>query len=84
MVVGIIERDYSISDPIFQKRYIGSPCSSFAEAAEVVYAHLPQDSFWNTNHWYNRDGSSEQETWVVCSSETGEVLKEFFVFGFKE
>ena len=74
MIIAVVERDYAIANEDFRERYIGSPCRSYDEARELCAAHL---GYHNEMHVieYIDCGVMYAET----SSETGEILKEFFV-----
>jgi hypothetical protein len=74
MLIAVIERDNSVSNPYFRDRYIGSPCQSFDEARELCCAHLGYNSELEI-HSFIDDGTH----YVEISRETGEILKEFFV-----
>lgn len=69
----VIERDYSIKNPELQDRYIGTPCHTFEEARELVYAHRHWNGDYDTN--YIENGTN----YIEISGETGEVLAEYFV-----
>ena len=71
--VMVIGRDYSVKNPNMRDRYIGSPCRTFEEARELVYAHR----HWNGD--YNASYVENGVNYVEISGETGEVLAEYFV-----
>lgn len=74
MIICVIEKDYNRPYD-FQNRYLGSPCSSFGEAREIVNVHIAElrDTIYTCTFFVN-DG----ETVTVCDKNTGEVLREYF------
>lgn len=73
-IITVIERDYAIADVDFRDRYIGCPCRTYEEARELCRAHLGRHTELVATSYVN-DGV----VYAEVSTETGELLKEFFV-----
>jgi hypothetical protein len=73
MTLCVIERNYTVENPDSRNRYFGAPCLSWEEASELIYA--------NIGSWERVDASYVQNgtNYVVTDTETGEVLREYFV-----
>lgn len=74
MIIAVVERDFSIADPDFRDRYIGVPCRGFDEAKELCIAHLGYNNELHTVSYIDNG-----VRYAEIDSETGEILKEFFV-----
>jgi len=74
MIIAIVERDYSVANPDFRDRYIGSPCQTFEEARELCAAHLGYN-----NELHVVDYVEHGVYYAEIDHETGEIRKEFFV-----
>ena len=74
MIIAVIERDYSVANPDFRDRYIGSPCQSYDEARELCAAHLNYHNDLVTTQYIDSG-----VYYAEIDHETGEILKEFFV-----
>lgn len=74
MIIAVVECDYSIANPDFRDRYIGSPCYSFDEARELCAAHLFRHNELHVVDYIDNGVHYAETDW-----ETGEVVKEFFV-----
>jgi hypothetical protein len=74
MIIAVVERNYSVANPDFRDRYIGSPCYSFDEARELCAAHLGYK-----NELHVVDYIDNGVHYAEIDHETGEILKEFFV-----
>jgi len=74
MIIAVVEKDYSVANPDFRDRYIGSPCQSYDEARELCAAHLGYK-----NELHVVDYIDNGVHYAEIDHETGEILKEFFV-----
>ena len=74
MIIAVVERDLTIANEDFQNRYIGAPCRSFDEARELCCAHLSRH-----NDMHVLDYIDNGVHYAETDSETGEIVKEFFV-----
>lgn len=73
MTLCVIERNYEIANPENRDRYFGAPCLSWEEANELVYANV--GSCEDVYVSYIQNGTD----YTVYNTETGEVLREYFV-----
>ena len=78
LLINVIERNYAITNPDFQCRYIGSPCRNFDEARELVAAHCEHNHDISVDHYID-NGTFYME----IDRDTGELMKEYFVVGIK-
>lgn len=74
MIIAVVERDYSVANPDFRDRYIGSPCQSYDEARELCAAHLGFRNELHTCEYVNNG-----VVYAEIDHETGELLKHFYV-----
>ena len=73
MTLCVIERNYGVANPVYSDRYFGAPCVSWEEASELVYANI--GSWERVETSYVQNGTN----YAVIDTETGEVLREYFV-----
>lgn len=74
MIIAVVERDYSVANPDFRDRYIGSPCQSYDEARELCAAHLGYRNELHTQEYVDNG-----VVYAEIDHETGELLKHFYV-----
>lgn len=73
MTLCVIERNYGVANPENRDRYFGAPCLSWEEASELVYANIGNRERVDSS--YVQNGTN----YAVIDTETGEVLREYFV-----